>query len=88
MGARQKSRNQLKRGVAQAIRGEMKNTSTADHRPAAGDNNSGIVQETFNQVLPNELLRGVVKSWCAYETGVLSRKRNYKNLPDIGLSKT
>ncbi len=88
MRARQKSGNHLKRGVAQAIRGEMKNTSTADHRPAAGDNDGGIMQETFNQVLPNELLRGVVKSWCAYETGVLSRKQKCTNLPDIGLSNT
>ena len=39
----------------------MQNTGAADHWAAAGDNDSGIVQEILDKVLPNELLRSVIE---------------------------
>ena len=45
----------------------MTNTSTADDWAAASYYDGRIVQQTLNQVLPNELLSRVVESWQAYE---------------------
>jgi hypothetical protein len=98
MAARQKSRNYLKRGVAKAFGREMKYTSATYYRPTACDYDGSIMQQTFNQVLPNELLSRVVESWQAYEAvrqayeAVWQRGRRKQrqgaNVPDIGLSNT
>jgi hypothetical protein len=68
----------------------MNNTSAADDWAAARNDDGSIVQETLDQVLPDELLSSVVESWRAFEAEVLNQKQNKSvtNSPDIGLSKT
>jgi hypothetical protein len=66
----------------------MQNTSTTYYGPAAGNYDGSIVQETFNEVLPNELLCVVVEGWGGHETTALSTSWSRAHLPDIGLSNT
>ena len=52
----------------------MQNTGAADHWTAAGDNDSGTVEEILNKVRPNELLRRVIERCGANETPKNNRK--------------